>query len=135
MIKSRYNRAYKKNGKTSYPETINKIGVYLVKDLKNNIVYVGFSQNNLYKTMYRHFQSWNDEKQYRAVFPKDYKIRVVLTNTKKRAKGLEAKLILKHRPKFNKTLPPSIDEANKFFDEIEADYFNTYTTNNDDLPF
>lgn len=52
-------------------------GVYLIKELKSNkIVYVGFSQSNLHRTLYRHFYKWGG--QYRAVFKKSgFKVRII----------------------------------------------------------
>jgi hypothetical protein len=59
MKKTRYKEPYNKYGKTNFGFTENKSGVYLIKSKRTNkIVYVGYSASNLYKTMYRHFQSW-----------------------------------------------------------------------------
>lgn len=76
-------------------------GVYIIyKDSKP--VYVGFSASNLYKTMYRHFQSWNDPTQRRVSYTnlKGITCRVIFT-TVKRAQILEEALILKLRPRDN----------------------------------
>lgn len=97
---------YKPTGKTTFPETKNRTGVYLIK--KNGIlVYVGYSENDLYKTLYRHFQTWNDKDQPGRISYKNqlnrnnFTVRVVFT-TKKRAEALEKALIIKHKPKDNK---------------------------------
>jgi hypothetical protein len=78
-------------------------GVYIVKDAKtNNILYVGYSGSNLYKTMYRHFQVWNDSQQDRIKFKKSgYKVRVIFCSAAQ-AQRLEVYLIDKYKPKFNK---------------------------------
>lgn len=80
----------------------NQTGVYLIKDKNNNIVYVGFSASNLYKTFYRHFQIWNDKThpEKRNVYPRNYKARIIIT-TEKRAFLLEKYLILKLKPRDN----------------------------------
>jgi excinuclease UvrABC nuclease subunit len=75
--------------------------VYLI--YKNNkLVYVGMSQSDVYKTMYRHFQSWEDPFQIRVTYTKrmNCACRVVLC-TAAQALNLEKALILKYRPKDN----------------------------------
>jgi len=134
MIKSRFKKAYKENGKTNFPDTIKKSGVYLIANKKGVIVYVGYSGSNLYKTMYRHFQSWNDPTQIRSTFPKKgYNLRIVLT-TKAKAQKLERALILKYKPKGN---PDKLIgyELTPTENNIEDDYFNINTTSFEDLPF
>jgi hypothetical protein len=76
-------------------------GVYII--YKNNQpAYVGFSASNVKKTMYRHFQSWNDPTQRRVVYKHLHNIecRVIFT-TSKRAAILEEALILKLLPTDN----------------------------------
>lgn len=134
MVKSRFKKAYNKQGKTNFPHTINKSGVYLIANTKNEIVYIGYSGSNLYKTMYRHFQSWEDKTQVRAVFPKrGYKIRIVLA-PKSKAMKLEKALILKYKPKGN---PDKLDSYKLKPSEIKTvdEYFNITTTKFEDLPF
>jgi len=101
MKKYRFIKPYLDNGKTNLRETIEKSGVYLIHkkgDVKP--VYVGMSGNNLYKTILRHFQSWED-KQTRVTYPKQgYLVRVV-TCTPLQAAKLERALIVKHKPKDN----------------------------------
>lgn len=77
-------------------------GVYLIK-YNGQIVYIGYSAGSLYKTITRHFQSWNDRSQTRVTYPQNenYKIRVVFTRTGSQAAELERALILKYRPKDN----------------------------------
>jgi excinuclease UvrABC nuclease subunit len=79
----------------------NVAGTYLIYDLDDNLIYVGYSKNNLYRTLYRHFQQWNDS-QYRAVYdPAAVKVRVVYTNSGTQAHSLEIALIIKFRPRDN----------------------------------
>jgi len=77
-------------------------GVYLIKH-NNEIVYIGYSAGSLYKTVTRHFQSWNDRHQVRVTYPQTeaYKIRIVYTRTGTQAAHLERALILKYKPKDN----------------------------------
>ena len=80
----------------------NKGGVYLIYDLEENLKYVGMSTNNLYKTMYHHFQSWNDYKNYypqkRVLYdPEQVKVRIVYSSSLKQIDRLEKGLIFKYR--------------------------------------
>jgi excinuclease UvrABC nuclease subunit len=95
---------YRKDGKTNFPQTANRTGVYLIKE-NGVIVYVGFSGYNIYKTMYRHFQSWRHKTQevvsYKSRMSyKEYSVRVVYC-TAKQAAALEKALIKKHKPRDN----------------------------------
>jgi len=95
---------YKKDGKTNFPQTVNRTGIYVIKE-NGKIVYVGFSGYNLYKTMYRHFQSWHHKTQdvvsYKSLMSRnEYTVRVVYCTTKQAA-ALEKALIKKHRPRDN----------------------------------
>lgn len=135
MIKTRFKKAYNAKGKPNFPDLRAKSGVYLIQNPKGVIVYVGYSGTDLYKTMYRHFQRWNDETQVRATFDKRraYKVRVVLVSPVK-AVRLEKALILKYKPTKNHykykgfILKPSEEK-------VEEEYFEIDPTNFDDLPF
>ena len=79
----------------------NTAGVYMIYQ-DRQLVYVGMSSNNLYRTMYRHLQDWSASKQYRAVYdPDSVKIRVIYC-TPLQADRLEKALIIKHNPVGNK---------------------------------
>jgi excinuclease UvrABC nuclease subunit len=104
MKKTRWRAPYNKQGKTNFPER-ERPGVYLIKNLpENEIVYVGYSGNNLYRTMYRHFQQWSHSEQPVVTYANknlaDYVCRVIYC-TPKQAATLEEMLILKHKPKDN----------------------------------
>jgi hypothetical protein len=77
-----------------------KTGVYFIRNKKTNkILYVGFSGYNLYKTIYRHFQSWQDRRQYRATFDKkntDYQLQIIFCKPKQ-AQRLEEYFIKKYK--------------------------------------
>jgi len=103
MYKQRLaNPYYLKNGVKHTTFNIrNKAGVYLIYE-SDIIVYVGYSASNLYKTMYRHFESWGTSKQYRATYnPNNVKVRVVYTRTGTQASNLETALIIKIKPRDN----------------------------------
>ena len=104
MRKTKFLPPYTKAGKTTFPHTLNKSGVYVIQE-DAKIVYVGYSGKNLYRTMYRHFQVWNHRGQdvvtyVNSLHRKKYTVRVVLC-TVKQADALEKGLIMKHRPRDN----------------------------------
>jgi len=76
-------------------------GVYLIK--RNGVVrYIGHSSTQLYKTITRHFQSWEDRQQIRVTYPKEgTTVRIIYTNTAAQARQLEKALIIKHKPADN----------------------------------
>jgi hypothetical protein len=93
---------YDKNGRTNF-KLRDQPGVYVIFRGKK-VIYVGFSKTNLYRTMYRHFQTWNDKtKQYRMLIKNldNIKIAVIYCKGAKLAKLLENALILRYRPELN----------------------------------
>jgi excinuclease UvrABC nuclease subunit len=104
--------------KTNIAFTINKSGVYLIYPIgSQKAVYIGMSSTNLYRTATRHFQSWDDPKQVRVVYPKQgYNIRIVLC-TPLQAERLERALIVKYKPKDNpnKYLQYTLTDKDRFF--------------------
>lgn len=76
-----------------------KTGVYFIRDKQSQkIKYVGFSGNNLYRTIYRHFQKWEDG-QYRATFNKNsksYQLQIIFCSPKQ-AQRLEEYFIKKYK--------------------------------------
>ena len=104
--KTNFLSAYDKDGKPNLKllsASKKQSGVYFVKDTADKIVYVGYSKTQLYKTIYRHFQSWKDNTQRRATFPRDYKVRIIFT-TPERAALIEKFLITQIRPQDNEIL-------------------------------
>jgi hypothetical protein len=100
----------------------NKGGVYLIYDLDNVLKYIGMSSNNLYRTMYHHFQSWNDYKNYypqkRVLYdPDKVKVRIAYINSISKIEKLEKALIFKHRDKV------ALDNPNQYrnFDADEKE--------------
>jgi hypothetical protein len=117
-----------------------KSGVYLIKK-NNKVVYVGESHtNNLYKTLYRHFQFWNDKvPQKRVTFKNDrssgkIKVRVIIT-TKSQAVRLQKYLIKKIKPSKNEVYYNSPEELEKWENQVKRndkiinDYFGSPVDN------
>ncbi len=103
MKKSRFKPPYKSDAKkTNFRKSVKKAGVYIIKSRSTGkILYIGHSKSDLYTTMYRHFQSWEDV-QKRTVYKNRnlYLVRVVYTSPQKAFK-LEQALIKKYKPKDN----------------------------------
>ena len=133
MIKSRQNKPYQ-NGKPYY--TAQKPGTYLI--YRNGLlVYVGYSSYNVYKTLYRHFQNWNDPQQVRIVYDKNdpnIKVRVIYT-TAARARKLEKAIIIKYQPKDNPDKYENYLDLNKQETKIIEEAESEFISNNEDLPF
>ena len=103
MKQTKYFKPYKKPQSTNLKFTEGKSGVYLIKNKgANKPAYVGMSSTNLYKTITRHFQSWDDPRQVRVTYSQraDLLIRVIFT-TPKQAERLEKYLVLKYKPEDN----------------------------------
>ena len=105
MKRTKYFKPYtEKSGKSYCTLTASQgaaPGVYIIRKGERS-VYVGYSASNVYKTMYRHFQTWNDPTQRRVTYKQlsDVTCRVIFT-TPKRAAVLEEALILKLKPRDN----------------------------------
>lgn len=102
----KYLPPYQQNGKTTYPDR-ERAGVYLIRE-NGVLVYVGESHNNVYRTLYRHFQTWSSKYQkvntYADRMKKNkYTVRVIYC-TAKQAWSLEKSLIKKHSPRDNAEL-------------------------------
>lgn len=102
MKKSKLKKPYTKNKKIRFKAK--KPGVYMIYR-KKTLLYVGMSGSNVYKSLYRHFQTWNDPTQVRITYKqlKNIKVRVIYTNTPGQAAKLEKALIIKYKPKDNPT--------------------------------
>jgi excinuclease UvrABC nuclease subunit len=133
MIKTRLYKPYTKTGKTTFPAR-KKTGVYIF--YKNEIVvYVGKSENDVYKAMYRHLQQWNDPSQDRVVYnSNEVKIRIVYC-TILQARRLEAALIRKYKPADNLNTPEPVTFSEKSLANITADFFGSEAEPLTDLPF
>lgn len=138
MRKSRFVTPYIEAGKTRFPELRRQSGVYLIKE-NNNLLYVGFSGTQLYKTLYRHFQHWQSKYQkvvsYNPFGPNRYTVRVILMPPAK-AERIHKLLICKYHPEDNETkytefcLEPhekeEVDEVEALPAETENDFENPF---------
>ena len=100
---SKWNLPYNDKKTTLDKKLTNQPGVYLIKSKQTGeIKYVGYSSNNLKRTLYRHFQQHNDREQERFIFDRNKHLIRVIGTTKDRAPLLEKYLIDKYKPKANK---------------------------------
>ncbi len=133
ILKSRFFPPYNKDGSTNLTKFRKQSGVYIIRrDGSNEFVYIGYSGLDLYKTVLRHFQSWDDNTQVRATFSKNgYTVRLILCSPD-RASLLESALIRRHSPIGNPSIlkgKPSKKEW-AIMDEMET----APATNYADLP-
>lgn len=89
------------NGKPTFKKR-RQPGCYLIFK-HGELRYVGYSGADLYKALYRHFQTWNDSTQVRVQYTNlaGITVRVIYTNTKQQASRLEKALIIKLKPTDN----------------------------------
>lgn len=95
---------YFSNGKSALTHLQKKSGVYLIYE-NDRVVYVGHSRSNLYKTITRHFQAWDDPTQRRVTYVNGklsgiYTVKVYLTKPSD-APILEEKYIMQYLPRDN----------------------------------
>jgi hypothetical protein len=109
LYRSKWFRPYAKNKLTLPSKYYNKAGVYIIRSKQTKKpVYVGYSSNNLKRTLYRHFQTHNDRYQQRFVYDKNkYEVKIYRTGSRT-ANRLEKFLIDKLKPKNNKDKYPSL---------------------------
>ena len=138
MKKTRFKKPYRNDGKTNFRESSKQSGVYIIADKKSKeLLYVGYSTYDLYKTMYRHFQAWPRSKsnwQYRAVFDREKCLVRIVYLSPGRSIKLERALILKHQPPYNKEKYENhiltVSEKNQV-----AEYENSPCIKDEDIPF
>lgn len=103
MKVSKFISPYNSAGLTSFPLR-KKSGVYIIRQksiLHPNITYVGLSLTDIYGTLYRHFQVWNDRRFERVVYDRNHYLVRVIYCTPGQASKIERALIIKHQPKDN----------------------------------
>lgn len=122
---------YPEKGKTNIGFCREKSGCYLIYK-GDKLRYIGMSGTDLYKTITRHFQSWNDRTQVRTTYPQDssYKISIVLCSPSQ-AGRLERYLIVRMQPVDN---PDKLRNYTLNLDEQKAgqEMAETYV---EDIPF
>ena len=134
LYRSKWFRPYKK-GKTVLPSKYyKKAGVYIIRSKQTKkLIYVGYSANNIKRTLYRHFQNWNDRQQDRFVYDKNkYELKIYRTGSKTAAR-LEKYLIDKLKPRDNKLKYPSLFEQGEQ-EYPYKDFFNSYSVE-EETPF
>lgn len=78
----------------------NKPGVYIMKDKKDNVIYVGKSIS-LKKRVKSYFKEYHDTPKTKVMMGQFNSLEYIITDTEKEALILEANLIKKHRPRYN----------------------------------
>jgi hypothetical protein len=134
LYRSKWFSPYK-NGKSQLsPKYYKSPGVYIIKSKKTNKpVYVGYSANNLKRTLYRHFQKWNHKYQDTTTYdPAKYSVRIYRTGSKT-ANRYEKYLIDKLKPKDNKLKYPSLFEKGET-EQPYNDFFKSVQVT-EELPF
>lgn len=138
MKKSRWFDPYARRNKTNLRPAKARSGVYLVRSKpapgqKPKIVYVGMSQTDLYKTISRHFQVWDDPTQQRVTFPQSgYEIRIVFC-TPRQAVRLEEALRANHMPSKNIQDLPEDWEPTDGHRTVYTDYLDCDFLTKDDI--
>lgn len=82
--------------------TASDCGVYLIRTKRSEkIRYVGYSSTQLYKTLYRHFQSWQDASQYRVEYDRRQMEVMILETPCSVANAIEQAYRIKYDPPDN----------------------------------
>lgn len=134
LFRSKWFKPYKKGKPTLPSKYYTKTGVYIIRSKQTKKpIYVGYSASSLKKTLYRHFQNWNDREQDRFVYdPSKYELKIYRTG-KATASRLEKYLIDKLKPKHNKLKYPSLFEKGEQ-EYPYKNYFNSFTVE-EESPF
>ncbi len=83
----------------------NSCGVYIFKDVNNEIIYIGKAVNLRNRVRsYFNTSNWVDRPKLTVMVPKACNLEIILTNSEKEALLLEATLIRSHKPLYNVTL-------------------------------
>ncbi len=105
MRRTKYLPPYTDSGRTTFPARA-RPGVYVIKK-DGRLRSIGFSRSDVYKALYRHFQSWNDRSRPdpRVVYMQraGITVRVIYTDTPAQAGRLERALIVRFQPPDNPT--------------------------------
>ena len=105
---SDYFKPYRARGQVASKlgRAFGKTGIYFIKE-NGRLIYIGYSGSNLYKTILRHFQTWNDAYQSGRISykehldQKDYTVRIEYMPSEA-AKLAECQLINEYKPRDNK---------------------------------
>ena len=114
-----------------------KTGIYIIRE-NNQIVYIGYSAKNLYRTLYRHFQGWNHPFQQVVTYNNSlnsnkYTVSVTLCPPKM-AERLERILVIKHKPRDNENKYAAYTMTAADSNLIQQ-YNETLVTEDTEIPF
>lgn len=79
-------------------------GVYFIRDRRSGrVVYIGHSKSNLVKTLYRHFQAWEERDHVHATYDPSgpWQVRFIVGMGPAQAVEMERQLIQRHQPRDN----------------------------------
>lgn len=124
---------YQKPGKTNINHLWGKSGVYLLfRPGASRPCYIGMSGANLYKTITRHFQAWDQKERVRVTYSQSAGIRIrAVLCTPAQAARLERALILKLKPVDN---PDKLEAYAPSAQEVKA-YTDWMNETEEPLPF
>jgi excinuclease ABC subunit C len=106
----------------NFADLPNQAGVYLFKDDKGNVLYIGKAVNLRARVRsYWHENSWKDRPKLSVLVPQIADLETIITANEKEALILEASLIYKYQPKYNVLL-----KDNKSFPWIGITYGEDY---------
>jgi hypothetical protein len=134
MKRTRRRPPYKPNGRTTF-NVRGVPGVYVIYNGRSP-VYVGQGRD-VYRALYRHFQSWDDPKQVRVTYGKrgGYTVRVIYTTRHPQAVRLERALILKYKPQDNPTKLKTYELTDSLAALAESSENAPFMPSNDEAPF
>jgi hypothetical protein len=93
--------------KTNISNLRQKTGIYFIYE-DENLVYVGMSTSDIYRTILRHFQEWNDSKQEKRISYKNkrhrytYHCSFILIEDEATVRNAELSYILTEKPRDNR---------------------------------
>ena len=132
MIKHKFTKIYNSDGTTNVRYFWKKKGVYEIFE-NENLIYIGYSATNLYRTLLRHFQKWHDSDQPDRIFytsKSNMYVRITTfakSTADEKIHNLEMDLIRKFKPRDNKIkydLFTNIDNKDKTRQEIVSKYIS-----------
>lgn len=110
-----------------------KSGVYILKKKgAKKPSYIGYSESNVYKTMLRHLQQWNDPTQVRITYPKTGTKAIVKLLPPKKAAKFEERAIFLLNPTDN---PKRIKFSEKEKKAAEKEAKQIFGTIGQEAPF
>ncbi|MDD9898340.1 MAG: GIY-YIG nuclease family protein [Candidatus Melainabacteria bacterium] len=101
----------------------NSPGVYIFRDSKDQIIYIGKAVNLKSRVRsYWNESSWSDRPKLAVMVPKIKSIETIVTKSEKEALILESNLVFKNQPKYNVLLKAN----NKYYPWLVITYDEAY---------